>query len=411
MVISAWKLSQHKTTGALAYEKAPWPSWAGYKETFNKAAWWGKFHASHDYFVGLRSRGGWGGDESVGRHWQFLVGDFTKFAYLYCVWLLFKKIALTANVAHIDGEANAWVALGLQLVDTVLVVFCIPFNDMQTTGVEALAGLSNALAYFCIAMPVLDIVVPELALPLELQLVIAALGSIMTGASAFVGSILRFMKSLLICAGAVSPPLPTIDLPDDNVALNVVAGAGAGGLVAGFLMDEAVGQARRSIVYGVGGANGKGEEGTASGQEGKATPEEAEEGFVEDIAADGSVDHSKTLSSASGSEQGREEADPWGCGLFSLALAPLVTTASLSTASTPREPVRATSVAAAADASAAAAGNRALRKGPGEGGEEGKAWHALPSVVTWAMHAARPRGVVRRRQSCCPAVSAVLSEM
>lgn len=64
---------------------------------------------------GRAGSGEWVTENKIGTHWAFLVGDFTRFAYLYCIWLLFKKIALTSSMEHSDGALNASIALVLQV--------------------------------------------------------------------------------------------------------------------------------------------------------------------------------------------------------------------------------------------------------------------------------------------------------
>ena len=75
---------------------------------------------------------------------SFLVGDFTKFAYLYCIWLLTKKLLLTAILQHIDGAPNAALAVSLQALDTIALVTLLPFNDVQVASdFQSLALESN----------------------------------------------------------------------------------------------------------------------------------------------------------------------------------------------------------------------------------------------------------------------------
>ena len=61
-----------------------------------------------------------------------------------------------------------------------------------------------------------------------------------------IGSIFKFVKAIISCTGGVLPTLP-LQLPDDNVALNVMAGAGAGGVVTGFLMVRVCTRARACV--------------------------------------------------------------------------------------------------------------------------------------------------------------------
>ena len=48
---------------------------------------------------------------------------------------------LVAFLELTDGSLNAGMALVLQLIDTAMLLFLWPFNDAQTTAIEALAGV------------------------------------------------------------------------------------------------------------------------------------------------------------------------------------------------------------------------------------------------------------------------------
>ena len=104
----------------------------------------------------------------------------------------------------------------------------------QVTFVEVLAGITNSLAYFSIALPILGWHIPGFELPEVFQFLLAACGAAMAGISSFCGSIIKLVKAFLIVGGALKIP----DL------------AGAGGLVAGFLADEALGRMQDKLKTG-----------------------------------------------------------------------------------------------------------------------------------------------------------------
>ena len=241
VIYAGYALHARRADGSLAYERAPWPSCAELRERWSSAKWFGKYYAVQDYLTGLKCRGEWGADSSAGRHWSFIVGDFTKFAYLYCIWLLVKKLLLTATMQHIDGGANAVIALSLQGIDTVLLVLLLPFNDMQTTAIEAVAGIIAAIAYLSIAVPILDIQLPELDLPYYVKFLLASTGAILAGVCSALESATRLLRALLICSGALA--LPAIIIPE-HVAIDVLTGTGAGAIVAGNVADDLIARAR-----------------------------------------------------------------------------------------------------------------------------------------------------------------------
>ena len=133
MAYAAYKLFAHRQNGDLEYEPAAWPSWTECKDTMAQAKWYGKIYALQDYLGALKIRGGWSDASDAGRRWGFLMGSFTRFAYLLCVWLMIKKVLLLTTMEHLDGEVNAGTALTLQFLDTLIVVVLLPFNDMQVT--------------------------------------------------------------------------------------------------------------------------------------------------------------------------------------------------------------------------------------------------------------------------------------
>ena len=145
MSYTAYRLFNNKRRGELEYEPAEWPSWSACKEAMAGAKWYGKLYALYDYLGALKIRGGWSDGNTAGRHWGFLVGDFTTFAYLFCVWLMIKKILLLTTMEHLEGEVNAGSALTLQILDVVMLVVLLPFNDMQVAKQKSLSLIFNNL--------------------------------------------------------------------------------------------------------------------------------------------------------------------------------------------------------------------------------------------------------------------------
>jgi len=198
-----------------------------------------KPYTFYDYWSNAKVRGEWSEDTSAGKHWGFFVGDFTKLAWFYCVWLLVRKLALVVFLEMTDGSLNAGASLALQLADTAMLLFLWPFTDAQTTMCEALAGITNALTYISVAVPILSAEWPLLGgadwagLPDTVEFLIAACGSMIAGISSFFGSIMQLMSTVMVCQGLV-PSGPVVDF---------LAETGAGGLVAGFVADEAIAQA------------------------------------------------------------------------------------------------------------------------------------------------------------------------
>ena len=67
---------------------------------------------------------------------------------------------------------------------------------------EVVAGITNALAYFSIALPILGWSLPALELPEVFQLLLASSGAALAGISSFCGSIIKLFKALMIVGGS-----------------------------------------------------------------------------------------------------------------------------------------------------------------------------------------------------------------
>ena len=326
------------------------------------APWYLKAYTLYDYWLNAKVRGEWSEETTAGRHWGYFVGDFTKLAWFYCVWLLVRKVMLVAFLELTDGSLNAGMSLVLQLVDTGMLLFLWPFNDSQTTFVEAVAGegvgresgsergknggrererereeekerevvcvcniwsrerdvhsargrdrtrnlkrqslhptnskicptpnpisrfssgVTNTLTYFSIALPIMS---QEWAFPLEwslpplIQFLVASFGAMLSAGSALCGSVMQLASAIMVCRGMVP----------SNPVLDFLANTGAGGLVAGFVADEALNQAVE------GGGNEEEEE-----------EKEAVRKALEDAPADTNV--SMRLDMDFGNVEGKEE--------------------------------------------------------------------------------------------------------
>jgi len=143
IVFATTQISRWNQDGSLAYDAAERVSWESRKDEIAKAKWYRKVTILHEYLNDLRSRGSWGEDNQRERHWMFMVGDFTKTGWLYCVWLLLRKMLVIIVMEHLDGALNASLACSLQVIDTALLLLLLPFNDWQTMGSEGVAALST----------------------------------------------------------------------------------------------------------------------------------------------------------------------------------------------------------------------------------------------------------------------------
>ena len=224
--------------GSLEYEGTEKPSWESCKQSLAGAKWYGKIFVLNEFVADCRSRGSWGDDNLHERHWMFMVGDLTKPGVFYCVWLLLRKILVIFVMEHLDGSVNAATACALQFIDTALLLILMPFNDWQTMGAEGLAAVCSLLAYFSLSLPVFGWVIPVLDFSDDVKLLIASMGSLLAGASSFTTSIAKLLSGAILCYSTLQ----------NATVFEVVAGSGAGGLVAGFMVDETLEQVRAKAV-------------------------------------------------------------------------------------------------------------------------------------------------------------------
>jgi len=106
------------------------------------------------FYGELRARGEWT-VEPKAMYWEFIFSDTTKIGIYYALFLIFKRLYMSATLHLSDGAVNAILSMASQTVDSLLLFFLRPFSDRQATSLEVLAGVSNLMAYCCLGLPVL----------------------------------------------------------------------------------------------------------------------------------------------------------------------------------------------------------------------------------------------------------------
>ena len=71
------------------------------------------------------------------------VGKVKTVSQMFALWVLFKRIWMSATVHMSDGPLNAAMSLGFMICDTGIIVFLRPYNDFKTEIIQALAALTN----------------------------------------------------------------------------------------------------------------------------------------------------------------------------------------------------------------------------------------------------------------------------
>jgi len=134
LILAIWRVLTHMRSGDLAYEDAPRPTWAGLRESLTEAkGCCGKPQALLDFYDACRARGEWKNDTPHARHWNFLLADSTKIGFVYCFFVIAKRIVMAATMEFTDGELNALLSLAMQSTDTALLIILRPFNDGQAS--------------------------------------------------------------------------------------------------------------------------------------------------------------------------------------------------------------------------------------------------------------------------------------
>lgn len=139
------------------YEKRPTPpSLLAVIRSVRKAkTLMGKWVLIKVYFNNAQVRGEWNDGDARILRWSWLISDYTRGTWGFALWLLVRRLYMSATVNLTDGPLNAGLSLAAQVVDTALIMALRPFNEHKTNVQEAVGALSNVLAYFTITLPIL----------------------------------------------------------------------------------------------------------------------------------------------------------------------------------------------------------------------------------------------------------------
>ena len=72
-------------------------------------------------------------------------------AWAFSLWLLVKRLFLSIVLNVLDGSANAILALVVQFVDTILLLYSRPYINRQTEVAESIGAVTNLLVMFCLS--------------------------------------------------------------------------------------------------------------------------------------------------------------------------------------------------------------------------------------------------------------------
>jgi hypothetical protein len=89
------------------------------------------------------AKGDWCYDDHKIHRWNWLITSYAGGMWMFALWVLFKRIWMSATVHMTDGPLNAAMSLGFMICDTGIIVFLRPYNDFKTEIIQALAALTN----------------------------------------------------------------------------------------------------------------------------------------------------------------------------------------------------------------------------------------------------------------------------
>ena len=163
LVMAPIRLRALVMKGYLAYTANVKPSFSEFKGQWRRTKGIiGKAVISHAYFMNqFLSKGGWEDNQSSA-YWGFLMSDFCEGAWGYSIWLLVKKLLVSAVLTTLDGGRNAIFSTTIQFVDMGLLLYLRPFVCKLTEFSETLGAITSSLAFLAISIPVMF---PEIELP------------------------------------------------------------------------------------------------------------------------------------------------------------------------------------------------------------------------------------------------------
>ena len=148
-------MRRHMKSGSLVYKENGMPNLRQlYKDVMATPGFIGKIVNANAIINSYQERGEWEDDEHSAK-WSFLMGDYCGGFWLYSIWLLLKKVLLSAVLNMLEGQANAIGALCVQVLDSGLLLYMRPFVSRQSDVSETIGTVTNLLAYLSISLPLI----------------------------------------------------------------------------------------------------------------------------------------------------------------------------------------------------------------------------------------------------------------
>jgi hypothetical protein len=106
------------------------------------------FMRVRQWFLAADARGWWrdNGSKSVSA-FRFFIGDYVGHAWFWGIWLMAKRIVLSAVIVAVDSRASAIVCIVVQTFDMLFVISFRPFVSKITCICECISAVTNWLAF------------------------------------------------------------------------------------------------------------------------------------------------------------------------------------------------------------------------------------------------------------------------
>ena len=162
-IVAAVRVKRHVKQGRLSFEPAPRPGLRTIWNTYSaEKGCFAKLMYLRKVFTDYQIKGEWNDDNKHARRWNFLVSNVTLTCWVYSLFLLLKKTALSLVLSTLEGRANAFFSLVIQALETGLLIWYRPHIELRTAFLEVVGGLTNLVAIAAIACPILfDIPLPD----------------------------------------------------------------------------------------------------------------------------------------------------------------------------------------------------------------------------------------------------------
>ena len=177
-----------------------------------------------------RHTGEWVEETKASKFWSFLLKDLHGSSWKYFVWLLLKKLLLAALMSLTVETSNAVLAIVLQVVDVLALMFTWPNEDNLVNFQEGFGAISTLVTIVCAALPSIGLTMPDWLGDFVL-LCCALAGTAIASVTSLVGPISALLGKIQSLCGALFQNCPGVG---GNLQEGAIAGVGGAATAAIF---------------------------------------------------------------------------------------------------------------------------------------------------------------------------------